>query len=203
MDDIERAIAGDDSAIARLLHKEFESVKRFVERRIPPDLVSKLSAEDVIQDAFVHVFRDIGTFSPTNENSFAAWLQRIVANRLVDSIRELRRVKRGGKFFRRENNEALRESVQQLIELVEQGGPSPSQNLARNEAIEAMQFAIGLLPEDQRDAILLRYIDGKSLAETAALMDKTEAAVRGLLQRAKVAIRQTLGESVRWFSKKA
>ena len=202
MDDLQKATTGDQEALSRLLQQEYETLNRFAARRIPPDLQSKISAEDILQDAFVQVFRDIQQFQQRDGSTFAAWLQQIVANRLFDAIRKLRRKKRGGQFFQRENNDAFRDSVRALVEEVEGGADSPSRVVAREEAIDEMQVAIGALPEEQRDAILCRYIDRLSLEQTAKKLGKSEAAVRGLLHRGKAALRGHMQESGRWLSKK-
>jgi DNA-directed RNA polymerase specialized sigma24 family protein len=50
--------------------------------------------------------------------------------------------------------------------------------------------------------VLTRYVEGKSLAETATAMRRSPAAVRGLVDRAKQSLRKALGRSSRWFAKK-
>ncbi len=58
------------------------------------------------------------------------------------------------------------------------------------------------LPDDQREAIRLRYLSGRSLEETAAAMQRSPGAVRGLVQRAKQALRGAMVRSTLWLSKK-
>jgi RNA polymerase sigma-70 factor (ECF subfamily) len=58
------------------------------------------------------------------------------------------------------------------------------------------------LPDDQRDAIRIRYLEGKSIDETAAELGRTTAAVNGLVRRAKGALRSALECSSRWLSGK-
>ena len=73
-------------------------------------------------------------------------------------------------------------------------------NNPEQKAVEALQVAITGLPDDQRQAIHLN-LSGLSLDEIAETMNRTEAAVRGLLHRAKRALREAMGRSSKWFSK--
>ena len=62
-----------------------------------------------------------------------------------------------------------------------------------------MQVGLASLPQSQQDAVRLRHLDGKSVAETAAALGRPPGAVRGLLQRARKSLRDALGRSSRWF----
>ena len=79
---------------------------------------------------------------------------------------------------------------------------TPGRNVARHEAIQAIQIGIAALADEQRQAIRLRYLEGNSIEETAAAMGRTTAAVNGLVRRAKETLRGTLENSSRWLSKK-
>ena len=89
-----------------------------------------------------------------------------------------------------------------LVELLSGSIHTPSQSVAVREATQALQVALAGLPDDQRDAIRMRFLDGLSLEETATRMQRTTNAVRGLVHRAKQALRDAMGRSSRWFSTK-
>ena len=201
--ELRRAIAGDKDALERLLLGEYAALIRFVEPRIPADLRGVLSADDVLQDSFVLAFRDVGQFDPSRGIAFGAWLRGIVDHRMMDSIRYLRRKKRGGAFRRKEKlSDPLRSSIKAFIETVLDDEDTPSQIVAKDEAIDAMQVAIDTLPDDQRTAVKLRFLMHKSVEETAEQMNRTVDAVRGLLHRAKQTLRCQMEESVKWLSRK-
>lgn len=65
----------------------------------------------------------------------------------------------------------------------------------RHEAVEVLQVALAGLPVDQRRAIELRFMQGKSPEEAAEVMGKTASAVRSLIHRAKKALKDCLGRS--------
>ncbi|MCA9167929.1 MAG: hypothetical protein KDB23_09690, partial [Planctomycetales bacterium] len=68
-----------------------------------------------------------------------------------------------------------------------------SYSVMGHEAVQAVEDAIAALPDDHRLAVRLRLLEGKSLEETAQLMDRTPGAVQGLIDRAKKTMRGKLG----------
>jgi RNA polymerase sigma-70 factor (ECF subfamily) len=89
-----------------------------------------------------------------------------------------------------------------LVEQLSDHGSTPSGNAARQEAVRAVQVGLAELPSAQREAVMLHHLDGRSVDETAAAMDRSPGAVRGLLQRARQSLREALGRSSRWFPRK-
>ena len=64
----------------------------------------------------------------------------------------------------------------------------------------ALQVALAGLPEDQREAIRLNLLQGKTLEETATAMDRTTPAVRGLIRRGKQQLSEAMGRASVWMS---
>ena len=62
-----------------------------------------------------------------------------------------------------------------------------------HEAVAALTDAIDALPDDNRQAVQLRLLEGKSLEETAEIMNRSPRAIQGLVDRAKKKMRATLG----------
>ena len=90
----------------------------------------------------------------------------------------------------------------ELVELLSDRGRTASQVIARREAVHAIQIGIADLPEDQQQAVRLHLIEGKSLAETAAAMNRTPGAVGALVHRAKENLREAMGRASMWLSRK-
>ena len=63
-----------------------------------------------------------------------------------------------------------------------------------------MHIAIAELPDDYRQVIQLRYLESKSIQETASIMERTEASVRSLTDRAKKKLREALGRISNYLS---
>ena len=77
--------------------------------------------------------------------------------------------------------QAIEQSSIRLESMLIDSSPSPSENVSRQEQILNLTQALEKLPESQRRAIVLRMWHGRSLAEIADEMDKTQQAVAGLL----------------------
>ncbi len=80
-----------------------------------------------------------------------------------------------------------------LVEALSAGSHTPSGSVARHEAVAAVRESIDALPTDHRQAVKLHLLEGKSLKETAAIMERSPRAVQGLLDRAKKKMRDVLG----------
>jgi RNA polymerase sigma-70 factor (ECF subfamily) len=197
------AVAGDRTALERLLLLHCERLSRRIAAALPNTAQHGGSVDDLLQQTLVQAIRDIGGLKSRSPGGFAAWLQTIADHRVQDFLRaEGRHRRRGGV---QAAVLAPGSSAQPMLTLVEQlsgHGSTPSGNAARNEAVHAVRVGLAGLPPPQREAIQLHHLDGRSLDETAAKMDRSPDAVRGLLQRARKSLRQTLGRSSRWFSHK-
>jgi RNA polymerase sigma-70 factor (ECF subfamily) len=199
----ERATAGDQTALEQLLWTHYPGLLRHIEPKLYGDLQRLVDVNDVVQETFIRAIRDIENCQARSDESFAAWLKVIADHRLHDILRGLNRKKRGG--HRRAVNPPAggsADSLAQLVDLIPDRGATASKVLARNEVIKAMQVGIAGLPDDQREAVRLRYLEGKSIEETAGKMRRTTAAVNGLVRRAKEALREALDRSSLWLGRK-
>lgn len=200
---IAAAVSGDQFALERLLLAHYDRLSQHIQPSIPVSLQRLVGVEDVLQQTFLQAFRDIRGFRPQSDASFLAWLKTIADHRLLDTIRTLKRKKRGGGRRRIEAPEDPQASnLANLLELFSEDTHTPSRSVARREAVQAIQVAVAGLPDDYREAIRLRYLEGKGLEEIASSMDRTPGAVRGLLARGKEKMRDAMGRSSLWFSRR-
>src|SRR5215213_10076708 len=96
MDLVQQAIAGEPKALDRLLLDHYPRLAARVDQKLPDELRSVVGTEDIIQETFADVFRDIGRFRPEGQDAFYRWLAAIADNRLTDAVRAARAAKRGG-----------------------------------------------------------------------------------------------------------
>ncbi len=198
-----QAIAGDHAALERLLLDHYDRLATRITGMLPNDLRVDVGVEDILQETFVQAFRDIGGLEAAGAQAFAAWLQTIADHRLQDALRRAGRKKRGGDFQRAANRTGPEGSQWlPLVELLGGDGGTPSQCVAQQEAIQAVQVGVSALPPDQREAIRMHCLDRCSLEETAEAMQRSPGAVRGLVQRGKIALRACLVRSSLWLSKR-
>jgi RNA polymerase sigma-70 factor (ECF subfamily) len=197
------AIRGDRLALGEVLLARFDGLKTLIERCLPARLGDVLTAEDVLQETLVRVIRGIASFEPRDGASFERWLETI-ARHTIESLEVAETAqKRGGRFQRRMHRAASPSgSIADLVDLLSDKSSTVSGKAAKKEAIQAVQVGIACLPDEQQQAVRLRYLQGQSLGETADALGRSPAAVRGLLYRAKTRLRDALGRSSRWFSRK-
>ncbi len=194
------ALTDDRLALQRLLCDCYDGLLRHIQMKLRGPLAETLASEDILQETFVMAIRDIGHCRAQSQSSFAAWLSAIADNRIRDLRKHAQRAKRGGGNQPLGQVEARGSSRANLVELYADSQTSPSSKFGRREMESAIQVGIAMLPDDQRRAVVLRFLAGHSLEQVALEMEKSPAAVRGLLHRGKQALKQSLGESSRWFA---
>jgi RNA polymerase sigma-70 factor (ECF subfamily) len=129
-------------------------------------------AEDITQDIFLDVLKSMGDFKGLCSNR--TWIFKIAKNKLFD-------------FYRKQ--------YRQRIELVDMDGPiaeglcDPEQDTEKlmESALECQLVCdcLNRIPEHYRITLMLKYVDGKSVKQIAALTNKSLKATESLLQRAK------------------
>jgi RNA polymerase sigma-70 factor (ECF subfamily) len=131
-------------------------------------------AEDLTADVFTRVFEKIDGFQPQGA-PLSAWVFRIAHNRLIDSVR--------------------RRPRQQQVALDDApevpAGPVFG-TVDQQVALEQIKTGLAHLTPEQRQVIVLRFLEGKSLAETAALVGRNEDAVKKLQARGLASLRRRI-----------
>jgi RNA polymerase sigma-70 factor (ECF subfamily) len=189
-----KAVAGDRVAIQQLLMTHTRAVSRFADSRLPAAARDVIDPDDIVQQTFVEAFRSISRFREQEGASFLSWLTAIAENKIMDSVKGLQRQKRGGQRKRVRRVAATdTHSEADLVNLLSGGGQTPSRSVAGHEAVQAVQNAILALPEEYQQAVQLRLLEGKSLDDTAEIMNRGPRAVQGLVDRAKKKMRAALG----------
>jgi RNA polymerase sigma-70 factor (ECF subfamily) len=200
---LDAAVTGDTAAAEKLLMTHFVALERYLEPRIPPEARRQLGVEDVLQEVLVQAFRDIKQFQHREDASFFAWLKTIADHRLADALKAVGRKKRGGDRNRISARDFAKTStIGMLIDIVDYNSNLPDDSARRHEAQAAIQIALATLPEDQRDVLRARYIDGHEVDQIAERLGRTQGAVRGLLKRGKEKLAKAMGRSSAWLSSK-
>ena len=161
--------------------------------QIDPKVRHKLDASDVVQQTLMEACGQRDQFRGTSDGEMAAWLRQILVHNLADALRSLRRAKRD---IARERHlaEAMDRSSARLGAFLATDQSSPSLHARREEQAIAVADALAQLPDAQREALVLQHWHGWTLKEIAGHMDRTPAAVAGLLKRGLKHLRQELGD---------
>ncbi len=168
---------GDDEALEQLLARYSTQVVNLARRM----LGDREAAEDIAQEAFVRVYLARDRFRL--DSDFRVWLFRIVGNLCRNELR-----RRG------------RKPVELAGDIADRAGTLPHAEARPDRAAEseqlraAIQDALQRLPENQRQAVLLRRYEGLSYAEIGQVLGCSEGAVDGLLSRARSSLRDYLAE---------
>jgi RNA polymerase sigma-70 factor, ECF subfamily len=157
---IEAAQGGDLEAVATLYDTHINQVYRYALAR----LGNVHDAEDVAEEIFLKMLNGLPNYQ-WRKVPFAAWLMRIAHNEVVSFTR------RNG---RRAHDTELPE------EMVDRRDNDPAEQTERVMALEDLRKAVALLPEAQREVIILRFASGLSVADTAKALRKQENNVKVL-----------------------
>jgi RNA polymerase sigma-70 factor (ECF subfamily) len=161
--------------------------------QLAPHLRGKIDLSGVVQETLLEACQALPRFPVQDAAQQTAWLRRILANNLADEIRKLRTGKRD--LHRQRSLEAaLAESSARLEGWLAADQSSPSQQALRQEQALRLAEALTHLPEAQREALVLQHWHGWSLAQIAQHLDRTPAAVAGLLKRGLRQLRLELQE---------
>jgi RNA polymerase sigma-70 factor (ECF subfamily) len=161
--------------------------------QLDPWLRGKLDSSDVVQQTLMKAHANLGQFRGHTEAELAAWLRQILANSLLEAARQFGAGKRD--LARERSLEAaLEESSCRLENWLAADQSSPSQQAVRQEQLLRLAEALAQLPEDQRRAVELHHLQGRTVAETAAELGRTKPAVMGLLFRGLKKLRERLAD---------
>jgi RNA polymerase sigma-70 factor, ECF subfamily len=127
-------------------------------------------AEDVTQQVFMKLMSSIKKYEP-RDVPFTAWILRVARNVAIDHLRQRRPI-----------------ACEQLPELA-----SESDEFGRDRRW-GLELALGALPEDQRDVVVLRHLVGLTPGEIAEQMGRSESSIHGLHHRGRQALKRELIE---------
>lgn len=168
---------GDTTAFEQLIERHQALVAGTVARM----LGSNADVEDIAQQVFIRIWKSAGRY--VARAKFTTWLLKITRNLVFN---EMRRAKRHPHLPVQIEPEA------EEIPLKDETTASPDASLLQNELQQAIEKAIGLLPDTQRMALVLRRYEELSYEEIADVLELSVPAVKSLLFRARTELRERL-----------
>lgn len=176
---VERAVAGDQHAFELLVIKYQRRIQRLIGRMVRDvDLV-----EDIAQETFIRAYRALHQFR--GDAQFYTWLYRIAVNTAKKFLLELKRdptVSESAFKSSDEDDETSWSGIEPTSD------ETPESVLAAKEIAAVVSAALDALPEDLKQALSLREIEGMSYEEISALMNCPIGTVRSRIFRAREAI---------------
>jgi RNA polymerase sigma-70 factor (ECF subfamily) len=183
----------DAEAAGQLLERFRDYLRLLARLQIDPRLQAQVDPSDVVQQTLLEAFEKRAQFAGTTQGELAAWLRQMLANNLADALRAFGQQKRD---VRREHSleEALHASSVRLEKFLADACSTPAEHAEHQERALHLASALAGLPEAQREAIVLQYWHGLTLAQIGQQLDRSPAAVAGLLKRGLKQLRVMLQE---------
>ena len=179
----------DDVTLARAQRGDRAAWQALVEHHQPAvfALLGRLlgggrraQVEDLAQETFLAVFRQLAGFSPLGSARLSTWILTIASRRAIDELRR-----------RPASASAAADSAAPA-----DGGSRPDDSLARRRLARAIDRALAELAPEYRAAFLLRELHGLEYAEIARALDIDPGTVKSRLSRARAALRIALAEEL-------
>ena len=175
---VERTVAGDQKAFELLVIKYQRRIQRLIGRMVRDvDLV-----EDIAQETFIRAYRALAQFR--GEAQFYTWLYRIAVNTAKKALMDLKRYPTVSENAYKSDDDDETSPIENELTSSE----TPEAVLASKEIVEIINTAMEALPEELRQAITLREIEGLSYEEISETMNCPIGTVRSRIFRAREAI---------------
>jgi RNA polymerase sigma-70 factor (ECF subfamily) len=165
---IRKAIGGDFEAFGELYSIYLDRIYRYVFYQVK----DKMTAEDITEEVFIKAWRAISSCK-RKEKTFSSWLYRIAHNHVIDIFRSQKR-----------------ELSTQMETVAELSDPKlkVETELEHQELLDEISF----LPQNQKQVIVLKFIEGLDNQEIGQIMDKSQGAIRILQMRALAKLKEKL-----------
>ncbi len=193
---VERLRSGDTEALGEFIDLRRKPLLAYIQRQISDGLRRKVGVEDLLQEVAADACRSLGSVDLAERDPFG-WLCQIAQRRIIDAHR---------KFFGAKKRDAAREvsinapgsggdsdGRQGMVDLLVASMTTASQAFSRDQRELKLLEALAALPEEQRDALRMRYVDGLPSKEIAARLGKSDGAVRVMLTRSLGKLQELLG----------
>ena len=189
------AKAGDGAPLGQLLEHYRRYLALLARVQIGQRLQRKADASDLVQETFLEAHRQFPNFRGTTEAQFVQWLRKILAANLADLLRRYFGAQARDIRLEREIEGALDQSSVMLDRGLVSPLSSPSQQAAGREQSVLLADALAQLPDDYRDVLVLRHLEGLTFPDVAERMERSLDSVEKLWMRALVRLRQLVGET--------
>jgi RNA polymerase sigma-70 factor (ECF subfamily) len=187
------ARAGESTALGELLDLYRNYLELLARVQIGRRLQGKVDPADLVQETFLKAHRDFAQFRGSSEGEWVGWLRQILALNLAHLVRRYCGTQRRDVRLERQLVDELDQSSRVLDRGLAAPGSSPSQQAVHREQAVLLADALGNLPADYREVIILSHLEGLSFPEVARRMQRSVDSVKNLWARALARLRRSMG----------
>ena len=173
---IENYLGGDDLSLKLIIDKYTQLIYSYISR-----LAGKDSAEDLTQDVFIKVWKNLKNFD-TKRASFKTWIYNIARNTTIDYLRKKKSI----------SFSSLYEEDKDLVENIPDDLTNQENIFIKNEDVNFLKEAISLLPAHYKEILVLYYENEMTFKEIGELLDKPLNTVKSYHRRAIIKLKQEL-----------
>jgi len=191
---LDRAGRGDQAARDELLVRHRDRLRRMVAVRMDRRLTARVDPSDVVQEALLEAARRLCDYLQRRPATFYIWLRQLAWQHLSALTR-----RHVGAQRRSVNNELAGmfplsdESMVELARHLVASDTGPTEHARRDEMQSRVRTALGRLATDDREVLVLRYLEQLSTREVAAVLQVSERTVRSRHRRALECLGELLG----------
>lgn len=181
--------AGGDHEAFRVLVERYQNRAYGLALRVMKD---EETARDVVQEAFLKAYRSLDRFE--GRSSFYTWFYRVVMNLCLDAKRR----QPAGRSVEWDEQRAMQTPASTGVDAIDpdrQRAAGPAGELERAQLRDALRSAIDQLPDDARQTLVLREVDGLSYSEIADALEIPKGTVMSRLHHARKRLRTLLEAS--------
>jgi RNA polymerase sigma-70 factor (ECF subfamily) len=189
---IEAALSGEEGAAGRLMARYLTYLTLLARVEIGKRLQGKLDPADLVQDTFLEAHRHFSAFRGTTEPEFVGWLRKIMAGVLANTIRRYFGTKARDPRLEQDLQVGIDQSSCIMAAQLVSPSSSPSESASRREQSVLFADALDKLPDDYREVIVLRHLEGLTFAGVSERMGRTVDSVEKIWLRAIAKLRQTV-----------
>lgn len=186
---IAQAQEGQKGALDALFRRFRPGLRKQAQARLGPALRQRVDASDIVQQTLLQAHRGLPEFQGHTIEELGAWLQSILLRNIGAAVRQnaLAQRRAVGRERSLEDRDGAGATVgERLVSPL----TSPTGRLQRGQTAAQLLLALSHLPPDQREAVRLRHVEGRSLEEIASQLGKTRAAAASLIKRGMESLRR-------------
>jgi len=177
---IQRFIGGEQSCFEQIIHRHKNKVFGYINLYIHDQAL----AEDLFQDTFMKVIQSVRVGRYYDNGKFLSWVMRIAHNLIIDHFRRVKQMN----TISNDNYELDLFNTKKMAE------DTVEDNMIRKQIQKDVRKIINLLPDDQREVVILRHYAGMSFKEIAQLTDVSINTALGRMRYALINMRKLMEE---------